>query len=164
MPIVGEEDNVYDVKRIQEAREALVEAEIELRMLQNDYKDAKTELVASTDYYELGPNNDVRDQQLAEIIRSNFTHARRNIRQLEDNVDRLEVELECALDERRHAESVTWAKAVDALRGKVDHIGQAPKRAARELVKGKVEDEAKIATGIDIDEDTGEITDDEIPF
>ena len=150
---------MYDVKRIQEARTALVEAQIELRGLENDYKDAKTSLVADTDYYGLGPNNDVRDQQLAEIVNSSFTNIRRNMRQLEDNVDRLEVELECALDERRHAESVTYAKAVEVLRGKVDHIGHAPSQAARKVVKDEIEDEVKNAIGVD--EGAGEY---EIPF
>ena len=149
-------ESASTTSNIQKYRVELVEAKIALRHAQNDYDEAETAFVADANYKELGSNNDIRDQKLALKVQedANLKRLRNALRDARDAADRAECQLEQWLDERRHAESVTWAKLVDYLQGKVDHVRYAPTQAARTAI---------------VDEATGEIVDEfvedgDIPF
>ena len=134
------------LKRLAKARERHTEEKITLRNFEYDLESAENALAANTDYKALGSNNGLRDIALEEMMASDTTIAalRASKRDAEDRVDRAELVLEQALDERRYEENVVWARAVDALRGRVDHPGRgvAPQRAAEEAVKEAIEETA----------------------
>ena len=156
------------LKRLAKARERHTEAAIDLRNLEYELEDAINAVqFLAGDYYSLGETTKARKIALENAINNDEVVARLRKDKLaaEARVDRAELALEQVLDERRYHENVTWARAVDALRGRVDHPGQgvAPMRAAEESVKAEVEE-----TALDrmkrADTELNERWDNEIPF
>jgi predicted transcriptional regulator len=129
--------------RLKEARQNLMRVKVELRNKTHDRDTVRDILMIDNDYSALGKNPKARETAFARILRDDpeHSHLARIVRELEDDADRAEFELEAVLDERRHKENVTYAKAVDYLKGRVDHIRLAPAQAIRTAIQSDIKAE-----------------------
>jgi hypothetical protein len=129
--------------RLKEARQNLMRVKVELRNKTHDRDTVRDILMIDNDYSALGKNPKARETAFAAILRSDleYSHLARIVRELEDDADRAEFELEAILDERRYQENVTWAKLADYLTGRVNHIHHAPVQAVKRATRESAEDE-----------------------
>lgn len=135
-------------ERIKASRVDVVNARARQREAANELALAETFIIQDQGGYgALGSSDGTRKVNLALILSADnlYKAKKANAEKAQRDFELAEAILEQNLDDRRAFEAENYAKALDVLRGRVDHYGNTPVQAVRHEVDDQVRGEVRDA-------------------